>query len=239
MPPVNIRRETLVEQVAQALIDHIYTESLKPGDALPSTTRLATDFDVSRPVIREALKTLEGQGIIEVSNGRNAIVKPITGDTLRRFFTRALALNEETVLELLEIRRGIEVQSAILAAERRTDTDLEQIQSVLMQMRDVIKRPEAYARLDLKLHLLIAAASHNQLMYHLIESIRDALHNTILEGLRSRGTPEQLERVQQIHEDIVQQIARKDSKTAAEAMGAHFDDAISAVFARGGGQAEG
>ncbi|NDJ52243.1 MAG: FadR family transcriptional regulator [Chloroflexi bacterium] len=232
MPSYPLKRETLAEQVAQALIDRIYAESLKPGDSLPSTMQLATDFDVSRPVIREALKTLEGQGIIEISNGRSAVVKPITGEALRVFFRRALALEDQTLLELLELRRGIEIQGAILAAERRTVEELAQMKSIVNQMREVIHQPEMYAGLDLKFHLLIASASHNRLMFYLVESIRDALHSTIMGGLRSRFSVDQLERVQSVHEEIVQHIGQGDKQATMAAMAMHFDDAIGAVFSR-------
>ena len=77
-----LTRESLAEQVAQSLTDYIYN-SLEPDDVLPSTAKLAEEYDVSRIVIREALKFLEAQDIIEVANGKRAKVKPISANILR------------------------------------------------------------------------------------------------------------------------------------------------------------
>lgn len=225
---LKLNRATLAEQIAQALSEQI--EQLQPGDALPSTAELARQFEVSRPVIREALKSLQGRGMIDISNGKSAIVKPITGDMLRAFFQRAIAQERETLLNLLEVRRGIEIQCALLAAERRTDAELAQMQTTVRQMAAQLGNPAAYAELDYQLHLQIATATHNSMMFYLIESIREASKDTIREGLRHRLTTEQFMKVQDAHETLVRQIAAQSPQGAAEAMAAHFDDAIQAVF---------
>src|SRR5262245_60167362 len=100
-----LRRETLAEQVSQNLVEYIQTQGLKPGDALPSEARLPVDFGVSRPIIREALKSLAGKGVIEIVNGRGAIVKPIDSETLSEFFERAMHENDNTIIELMEVRK--------------------------------------------------------------------------------------------------------------------------------------
>lgn len=223
-----LNRATLAEQIAQALGEQI--DQLHPGDALPSTAELARQFEVSRPVIREALKSLQGRGMIDISNGKSAVVKPITGDMLRVFFQRAIAQERETLVELLEVRRGIEIQCALLAAERRTDEELTQMQAIVGQMAAQLGSPAAYAELDYQLHLQIAAATHNNMMFYLIESIREVSKDTIREGLRHRLTTEQFMKVQNAHESLVHQIAVQSPQGAAQAMAAHFDDAIQVVF---------
>ena len=113
-----LSRSTLAEQATENLLVYIETQNLKPGDLLPSETRLATQFEVSRPVIREALKNLEGKGIIEIINGKGALVKPMDSDPLRLFFQRAVQIERNTILELMDVRRGLEVQAVMLAARR-------------------------------------------------------------------------------------------------------------------------
>ncbi|NJL93244.1 MAG: FadR family transcriptional regulator [Anaerolineae bacterium] len=225
-----LNRATLAEQVAQAILAKIHAEQLAPGDTLPSTARLAEEFGVSRPVIREALKTLEGQAIIEVTNGRAPVVKPINSLPLRAFFQRAIALDHQSTLELLEVRRGIEVQSALLAAARRDEADAAALKELVQVMENALGNPAAYAELDLSFHMHIAAATRNSMLTYLVESIRDALRGTIVEGLRSRFTQEQTQRVQAIHARIAAEIGAGNSVGAAEAMAAHFDDAIHAVY---------
>jgi GntR family transcriptional regulator, transcriptional repressor for pyruvate dehydrogenase complex len=230
MRRITLNRLTLADQVAQALIDYIDAEQLKPGDTLPSIGKLADEFGVSKPIVREALKALEGGEIIEISNGRTPIVKPISSKSLRLFFRRAVSVDQRSMIELLEIRRGLEIQSALLAAKNRTAAEAERMQALVLDMRDKLYDPAPYAVLDLELHLLIASASRNSLMFHLIESIRDVLKSTIEEGLRSRFTEEQTIRVQHLHEDIVAALINENVEAASQAMARHFDDAIDAVY---------
>jgi DNA-binding FadR family transcriptional regulator len=224
-----LNRETLAEQVADAIVEFIGQQELAPGDPLPSTAKLAEAFSVSRPVIREALKTLEGREIVQISNGRNPIVKPVTSDTLRNFFSRAIVLERRSIVELLEIRRGLEIQSALLAARSISDAEVAELEHVLDGMRAHVTDPGQYTELDVQFHLKIAVATRNSLMYFLIESIRDVLADTIQEGLRSRYSQEQVQRVQHLHEAIFHHIKQRDPVQAAEAMATHFDDAINAI----------
>lgn len=224
-----LSRGTLAEQVAQNLINYLETQNMKPGDLLPSETSLATSFGVSRPVIREALKNLEGKGIIEIVNGKGAIVKPIDSNPLRLFFQRAMQLERSTIIELVEVRKGIEVQAAILAARRRNPEDLAIISKTVQMMRENIHDPETYARLDVEFHLQIAQASHNDMIYYLVESIREVLHNTIIIGLNSRGEALRLDSIQKTHEHLLETLHQGDAEAARIAMSEHFDEAIVAI----------
>ncbi len=224
-----VTRGTLADQVTDRLLEYIETQRLRPGDLLPSETSLSASFGVSRPVIREALKSLAGQGVIEIVNGKGALIRPVDSDPLRLFFRRAMQMEYGTMLELMEVRKGLEVQSAALAAQRRDDRDLQEIRQALQSMREHIDDPEAFIRLDVAFHLRIAAASHNTMMVSLIESIRDALLNTITFGLQSRGQSLQFESIHQSHEQLFQTLAAGDSQAAMQAMTRHFDEAILAI----------
>ncbi|MBI1882257.1 MAG: FadR family transcriptional regulator [Chloroflexi bacterium] len=222
-------RQTFPEQIAERLVDYIIVENLKPGDLLPSTAKLAEDFGVSRPVVREALKALVGQGIIETINGKGALVKPLDSESLRLFFQRAVQLERETIIELMEIRKPLEIQSATLAAQRRTLEDLGRLHEIVVSMREHLPDLELYANLDVEFHMQIASASHNKMMAYLIASIRDSLKDAILEGLRRRNTTEQLERVQALHETILTAIEQGQPGQAGAAMAQHFDEAVMAL----------
>jgi GntR family transcriptional regulator, transcriptional repressor for pyruvate dehydrogenase complex len=230
MSNIQLNRSTLAEQVADLLVARIEADGLKPGDPLPSIARLAEEFRVSKPIIREALKTLEGRSLIEVANGKTPIVRPISSDSLRLFFERAVALDPRSMIELLEIRRGLEIQSVVLAARHATVAQTAEMRALVEQMRANLYDHALYADLDLELHMQIASASCNTLMYHLIESIRDVLKDTIKEGLRSRFTGEQLLHVQSLHESLVERIGAGDVEGAGAVMAVHFDDAINAIY---------
>jgi GntR family transcriptional regulator, transcriptional repressor for pyruvate dehydrogenase complex len=224
-----LSRGTLAEQVTDNLLTYIEAQHLKPGDLLPSETSLATSFGVSRPVIREALKNLEGKGIIEIVNGKGAIVKPIDSDPLRLFFQRAMQIERSTIIELMEVRKGVEVEAAILAASRRQPKDLEAIEKTVHAMRQYLHDQEEYTRLDVQFHLMIAKASHNDMIVYLVESIRDALRNTISAGLRSRRSTAELEDLQATHERLLNTLREGNVEDARIIMTLHFDEAISAM----------
>lgn len=231
-----ISRATLADQVAQNLVDFIAAQELKPGDSLPSETKLAEQLGVSRPIIREALKTLVGRGIIETVSGKGAVVRPLDSLALSYYFERAISLEEQSVLDLMEVRQGLEVRSAVLAAERRTPDELAKMQDIVSEMSTKLHDFAVYADHDVALHLEIAAATHNLMLFNLIESIRESLKNSILEGLRRRRTDEQLKVVQGLHEAVVEAIEKRDPKAAGQAMTEHFEDAVMAFMVDDGEQ---
>jgi len=225
----DLSRETLAQQIAQRLEKFIQAQDLRPGDLLPSEARLSEDFGVSRSVVREALKSLAAQGMIEVVSGKGAIVQPLDDRLLRLFFQRVIQFESATLIDLMEVRKPLEVQSAMLAAQRRTLEELARIAETVVAMRAHLDDLEPYTDLDVEFHLLIAAATHNTIMLHLINSIRDPLKEVIREGLRRRDTKEQLERVQSLHEAIFAAIERGSDVEAGRAMMQHFDEAVMAL----------
>ncbi len=106
-----LSRETLAEQAARNLMAFIEAQDLKPGKLLPPETKLAADLGVAKPIIREALKSLEGKGIIEVRSGKAAMVKPLDSQPLQLFFQRAMQIEHEAIIDLMELRKGIEVKA--------------------------------------------------------------------------------------------------------------------------------
>jgi GntR family transcriptional regulator, transcriptional repressor for pyruvate dehydrogenase complex len=223
-----LRRETLAEQAIQGIMQLIQQRGLRPGAVLPSESKLAAEFGVSRPVIREAYKALAGMGVIEIVNGKGAVVQAFDSNRLRVLFVGAIEVNPETILELMEVRKGIEVESAILAARRRTPDELHRLQQIVSAMREHLDDIETYIVLDVELHLQIASATHNWMMYSLVESIRSSLAQMVRAGYQQRKR-DQHERVQILHELVVDAIARGDAEAAGHSMAMHFDDAAVAL----------
>ena len=224
----DLTRESLAEQVANSLRDYIYA-SLETGDFLPATANLAKEYGVSRIVIREALKILEAQDIIDVANGRRAQVKPLSANVLRNFFRRASLTNKNALMELLEVRRGIEIESAQLAAQRRTPEELAQMKTIVEKMKVQVANPEAFANLDLEFHQIMATATRNAMLFFLVDTIRDEQKETILAGLRSRFSSQKMSEIVMIHEEIVAAMEEQDAKKAQQSMTIHFDYAEQAV----------
>jgi GntR family transcriptional repressor for pyruvate dehydrogenase complex len=225
-----LSHETLAEQAARNLMAFIEAQDLKPGKLLPPEAQLAADFGVSRPIIREALKSLEGKGIIEVVSGKGAFVKLPDSQPLQLFFQRAVQIEREAIIDLMELRKGIEVQSAALAAVRRTPDNVAQLANIVAEMRRNLRVPDAYVELDVAFHQLIASMTRNTMIYHLVSAIREAIKDTLHESMLRQQTDEQLERVQIGHEAILTGLERGDAEEAKRAMAAHFDEAVMSLL---------
>jgi len=219
-----LKSTTLVGQASEQLLNYIERESLQAGDCLPSISALSEQFGASRAVIRESLKTLEARGIIEIANGRKAQIRPVTCEPLLDFFQRFMQVEHRAAWEFAEIRVALEMQCVVLAVRRGTEAELNQLLTLVKKMRNHLGNPEMFANLDVQFHLLIARASHNQLMVYLLESLRDAIKESVRKGLLKRLTRTQKETVQDVHERLVQAMIERDESAALEAMRAHFDE---------------
>jgi len=93
-------------------------------------------------------------------------------------------------------------------------------------MRKQLHDPDIYIELDVTLHLQIASATHNAMLYHLVASIREVLRDTIREELRLRQRGEQLEGIQVLHEHLLTELQRGNAEGAGQAMAIHFDEAV-------------
>lgn len=224
-----VEHRSLTHQVGTRIVELIERSRLRPGDFLPSQAELCERFGVSRPIMREAMQSLVGSGVIEIHNGRGAMVAPINHDPLLAFFQRALQFERNAVIELMEMRKGIEVQSAVLAAERRTDEQIEEMRRIVGEMRTRLRDTDRYNALDLELHLAIVQATRNTMLYHLMASVRATLQDSIAQGFRHRQSDELLDRTQQLHEELVDAIASGDAGRSRQSMERHFDDAIEAI----------
>ncbi len=226
-----IRRATLAEQVEAHIRDLIVSGALGPGAFLPSAIKLAAEFGVSRAIVREAMKSLQAKGLIAVANGKRARVKPITSSVLVDFFYRFTRPHTQAAVELLELRRGLETQSATLAARRRTEEDLTEIWRLVREMEGKLGAPEAFLDVDVALHLAIASASKNRMLFHLVDSIREVLRDAMKEGLLSRSNSPDWHTIQEDHVRLVRFIEARDAEGAGLCMTAHVDDAIGSILA--------
>ncbi|MGH7910552.1 MAG: FadR/GntR family transcriptional regulator [Candidatus Dormibacteraceae bacterium] len=231
-----IHRETLADQVANLLMRSIVDEGLQPGDALPGEMQLSVRYQVSRPVAREALRHLAALNMIQLSNGKVPVVKPVTGELLKTHFDWVLQREESTFIELHELRRGVEGACAFHAAERRDAHEVELLTSLLERMEGEDDR-NRYSDLDVELHVAIARASHNRLLQQTVESIRGAMGTVVRTGMSSMEREPQSEsalvRLRRGHRRIVQPIIDQEPELARERMDEHLRRAVATYVAAG------
>jgi GntR family transcriptional regulator, transcriptional repressor for pyruvate dehydrogenase complex len=224
--------ETRTDQVASQLMRYIEVAGLVPGNRLPAEAKLAEEFGVSRPVVREAIRDLTGKGVVQVINGRGAIIRPVEIGPLQGFFDRAMLVGtDDTVIELMEVRRGLEIASATLAARQRDPGHVARLTELVRAMGENVDDEERYVDLDVEFHVQIAKATGNTMLSLLVESIREALRKAVRRGLQPRHEHAERELVQQLHEAILRAIADGDPDAAGIAMTRHFDVAIATIAA--------
>lgn len=152
-------------------------ESLSPGDKLPAERDLAERLNVSRTVVREALRTLSIRGLVEIKPGSGTYVAELTSDATETAFSLLLQSRRggDSFRDLYEIRRMIEVEVAGMAAERATEADIEAMEEAIHKMADNVDSPAQFTQYDLDFHSSLVAAADNQLIPVLLDPIVDRL----------------------------------------------------------------
>lgn len=221
--------DTRTTAVADYLRTYIADHRLGPNGVLPGEIEMARVLGISRPSVREATSRLAALGFITVSVGRRPRVGTLKGGVVRHLLQGAVTTGQADVLDLLGLRRGLEIEMAGLAASHKGAGMLPQIRSTLSAMAGVLDQREAYSALDLEFHGLLAQATENPLFVLFIQDMHLAMRDSMTVGLRSRAGKTELDRVQAVHTAILDAVAAGDVTRARAAMTTHFDEAMDAV----------
>lgn len=193
---------------------------LTAGTRLPSERELSRKLRVSRPSLREALRTLELMGVVDTRHGSGTHVADSGTEVLKKPLEFLFLLDRPSVADLLETRTLLEVHLAGRAAERRTDADLAALDAALREMKKKLPRPSDVTDPDLRFHEAIAAASHNRMLERLMNCLRGAISELI--DVAWPGQPD-MKASYELHVRVATAIRRKDAAAAREAMARHMD----------------
>ncbi|MCL5965702.1 MAG: FadR family transcriptional regulator [Deltaproteobacteria bacterium] len=174
-----IRAERISEKVANQLRKLIAEGVFKVGDRLPSERDLSEQMGVSRTSVREALQTLEVQGILETVHGGGSIVRNITGREIRPPIEQFLGQDKRRVLELAELRAFMEAWAAREAARNRSEAELATMRGYLEEMERDFENGRIRYDVDFRYHTEIAAATHNTIYLHLIDNIYHLINYSV------------------------------------------------------------
>lgn len=211
-----VTRPRLYEQLVEQLCSYIRTERLGLGDRLPPERELAKTLRVSRASVSQALVALEVQGVVDVRHGDGAIVlEPALGTQV----IARLQARRNRLPEVIEAREALEVRLAALAADRRTDADLDRIDEALDYMRAEIDRGERGVAGDQRFHSAVTEAGHSGLLAELMDEISELIRESRIESLSQPDRPAQSLAG---HQRIADAIRAGDSAAAAAAMAAHI-----------------
>lgn len=218
------REATLAERVEQELQRLIVQSRLGPGDRLPSERELASQFGVSRTVVREAVRALAAKQLVDVSVGRGTIVRAPSTEAAGESMKLLLMMQAGAagIDKVSEIRHIIENEIAALAATRRTPQDIAALEAICAEMREHVDAPEVYIKSDVEFHAALARATQNELFVIVLDSLVEVMIEVRLLTLRVPGIARL---ALHYHERILEAVRAGDPEAARAVMDEHMDQA--------------
>ncbi len=208
------------EQVARGIGIDIIAGRYAEGTRLPGDAELTATFGVSRPVLRESVRTLVAKGLLTTKARVGTVVRErgawnmFDADVLAWHLD--VGIDKRFLGDLAEIRLAVEPRAAALAAARRTEADVAELRRCIEIMRREPSDSDAFADGDLALHIAVANASGNPFMRSVDAVIEAALRASFV--LSAPVDPDDRETVLSWHQRIVDAIADGDADAAAAAM---------------------
>jgi GntR family transcriptional repressor for pyruvate dehydrogenase complex len=221
----NRLRVPLTDVVLDKLVSLLLSGRLKAGDTLPSESELARSFNVSKPIVRLALRQLAAMGVLDIRQGKPSVVRELDARPLELYLQLAVSSLEGGLEDAVELRRALETRAAALAAARRSDEDVKRLQAILRTMSDVRMEHEAWIAADIEFHAVIARASGNSLIKFLNQALHSTMHY-VIGTLHARKDMRNADETVARHREIVDAIERRDVAAAQRAMNDHFDKSV-------------
>ncbi|MBR9765770.1 MAG: FadR family transcriptional regulator [Rhodobacteraceae bacterium] len=225
-------RPSLSDKVYSALRGRIMRGDYAPNEKLPAEKDLSVTFGVSRPVLRLALEQLREEGLIYSRQGAGNFVRVKREPALGYTPVETIA----DIQRCYEFRLTVETDAAALAAQRRNDAALAEIEQALHLLSDATGSRLHREDADFAFHQGVARASNNQYYEETLKALRDHIHVGMKlhgESLMSDGA-RALEAVFAEHQAIYDAIRERDSERAREVMRKHILHSRERLF--GGGQ---
>ena len=220
------RPRGLVTEIVDALSASILEGQIKPGDKLPTESEIMARFDVSRTVVREALSKLQASRLVETRHGIGTfVIAPPSADNFK-IADHDLSTVAD-VISVLELRISLETEAAGLAAQRRTQSNLDAMQAALKAFQDSIDQDSDAVPSDFHFHMEVARATGNQHFADLMTYL-----GTMIIPRTRVNTPQSapegrlsyLQRVNSEHETIFIAVRNQDSEAARAAMRTHLSN---------------
>lgn len=217
-----VKRLNVTDSIVNQIKELVLQGKLKKGDKLPPERELMNLFEVGRPSLREALKVLEAQGLIQKTQQGTLI-----SGNHNTFFTDSLMFqlyfSSAEWKDIFETRVILEKELTFLATKRATQEDFIQIEKTIVDLEEAINdnNDESYVAANLLFHQTIAKVSNNLVMYHLYQSINKLIEHSQAKALTVRGfTKDSLE----FHQAIFEAMTQRQAELASEIMVDHINN---------------
>lgn len=217
-----ISRSKLAETVAKQLLEEIASKDLRPGTKMPSERELMNALNVGRSTIREAVNGLAMIGVLDIRHGQGAFVANADAGVLAPRGIAA-ALSRGVTRDLFEARRLVEIHVAGLAAERRTDSDLQELAECLAEHERAIATGDPAVEPSVHFHVRIGEAAHSEVLCSFVRSFATLMTER---GPVLEAKPGFREWEVEQHRSVFEPIRDADPELARRHMAAHLDAVI-------------
>ena len=164
-----VYRQSLSDDIAQRISQLIQAGNYEPGARLPTISRMARDFGVGAPTLREALKKLETVGAVNIRHGSGVYVGRSPDSLLISNPIFELTPSKKLLVDLIDARIPIEMQTASLAARHATDANLAEMERLLTRAGESFDDANLLTEVNLAFHRQIAVASGNAVMHQILD----------------------------------------------------------------------
>jgi GntR family transcriptional regulator, transcriptional repressor for pyruvate dehydrogenase complex len=209
----SVNRTTLSKQVVESIIQLLISGQMKPGDKLPTEMELMEILNVSRPVLREALSSLESLGVINRKTREGTF---FNNKISSHPFSIMLSLAHDNLQAMVEARMALELGLIAIAAEKISDEDLKRLKQTIEVIEN--SKDQNYGEADIEFHRIIALSANNQI----VEGMVDSLIVTLVK-INSEIRVREPERTIEHHMAIYKALEKRDPFEAFHQMYLHLD----------------
>lgn len=214
--------DAVVDQIEELILHGV----LRSGDRLPPERELVEQVDVSRPVLREALKTLEQRGLLTSRQGGGTFVADLIGTVFSEPIVDLIGRHPSANDDYLEFRRDIEAQTAAYAAVRATEADKQILKDIIVGMEAAYDAGDRdrEAELDVEFHQAVGEAAHNLVLLHTLRACYRLLSSGVFfSQLKLYHHPTAREAILDQHRAIAKAILAGNANAARAASEHHID----------------
>ena len=211
---------TLTASAFEELISYVVHGTWKAGDRIPPERELCQQLGIARTSLREALKAMELIGMLESRVGDGTFVCDRSEFLSRPLLWALTGTDRAELRDIMEARLFLEQDLAGLAAERASESDIEDIAKTLEDMRNCLATGQSPIEADMQFHLAVAHAAHNEVMRNAVQLLRNLLRQWLLLKLLIPQVPA---KVLQQHDAVFRAIKGRDVTAARAAMARHLE----------------
>jgi GntR family transcriptional repressor for pyruvate dehydrogenase complex len=215
----SVKRHRLHEDIVQQFHALVRDGALREGDRLPSEREMAEQFNVSRSSVREAIRSLELQGLVISRPGAGTFINTESLDSVMALLAATLSTDVARLRDVFEMRHLLEPSIAALAAQRATPEEVGRMREALEEQVRQIARGQTGVEADTAFHFALASATHNSALIKVVSAVEDILQRSRGQFLQETGRSQ---RSLASHRQILQMVEAGDAAGAQRAMEHHL-----------------